>query len=266
MRADFVANASHELRTPLASLTRLHRDAAGPGDERPGGARAVPRRSCASRAWRMARLIDDLLSLSRIELQRPRPARGEPVDLVGAARRSTDALHPLARDSGVQITLSLPRRRRSRSPATGTSCCRCSRTSSRTPSSTGSPAARVESTARRERGRGEPELLSVSVRDYGAGHRRRAPAAPDRAVLPRRRCDEPREGRHRAGPGHRQAHRHPPSRPADDRERAREGGALHRRSSIPPKRRPGHEINRRRPEKAIFFNMLLCHTPVMGKS
>ena len=43
MRADFVANVSHELRTPLAALTGLHRDAAGPGPRRPGGARTLPR-------------------------------------------------------------------------------------------------------------------------------------------------------------------------------------------------------------------------------
>ena len=54
MRADFVANASHELRTPLAALLRLHRDAAGPGARRPGGARALPRHhaGAGARAWR----------------------------------------------------------------------------------------------------------------------------------------------------------------------------------------------------------------------
>ena len=65
MRADFVANASHELRTPLAAVG-LHRYAAGPAGDDAEGARTLPSIMHAQ-ATRMARLIDDLLSLSRVE-------------------------------------------------------------------------------------------------------------------------------------------------------------------------------------------------------
>jgi len=67
MRADFVANASHELRTPLAALSGFIETLQGPARDD-----AVARERflliMQGQATRMARLIDDLLSLSRIEL------------------------------------------------------------------------------------------------------------------------------------------------------------------------------------------------------
>ena len=67
MRADFVANASHELRTPLASLIGFIDTLRGPAaDDPPAQARFL--QIMAEQAQRMNRLIDDLLSLSRIEL------------------------------------------------------------------------------------------------------------------------------------------------------------------------------------------------------
>lgn len=69
MRVDFVANASHELRTPLATLVGFIETLQGPA-----AADATARRRfldiMASEAARMARLIDDLLSLSRVELDK----------------------------------------------------------------------------------------------------------------------------------------------------------------------------------------------------
>src|SRR5688500_19584663 len=67
MRADFVANASHELRTPLAALSGFIDTLQGPARE---DARARERflGIMHTQATRMARLIDDLLSLSRVEL------------------------------------------------------------------------------------------------------------------------------------------------------------------------------------------------------
>ena len=73
MRADFVANASHELRTPLTSVIGFIDTLQGPAakDE---AAREKFLGLMRSQAERMARLIDDLLSLSRIELhQHMRP-------------------------------------------------------------------------------------------------------------------------------------------------------------------------------------------------
>jgi len=66
-RADFVANASHELRTPLASLIGFIATLRGPAaDDPPAQARFLE--IMAEQAERMNRLIDDLLSLSRIEI------------------------------------------------------------------------------------------------------------------------------------------------------------------------------------------------------
>jgi two-component system phosphate regulon sensor histidine kinase PhoR len=67
MREDFVANASHELRTPLASLVGFIETLRGPAaDDPPAQQRFLG--IMAEQATRMNRLIDDLLSLSRIEL------------------------------------------------------------------------------------------------------------------------------------------------------------------------------------------------------
>ncbi len=79
MRADFVANASHELRTPLASLIGFIDTLRGPAaDDPPAQARFLA--IMAEQAQRMNRLIDDLLSLSRIELTEHQPPN-EAVDL-----------------------------------------------------------------------------------------------------------------------------------------------------------------------------------------
>ena len=72
MRADFVANASHELRTPLASLIGFIETLRGPAaDDSPAQIRFLA--IMAEQADRMNRLIDDLLSLSRVELTEHQP-------------------------------------------------------------------------------------------------------------------------------------------------------------------------------------------------
>ncbi len=69
MRVDFVANASHELRTPLATLSGFIETLQGPAaDDEPARSRFLD--IMAREAGRMSRLIDDLLSLSRIELDK----------------------------------------------------------------------------------------------------------------------------------------------------------------------------------------------------
>ena len=67
MRADFVANASHEIRTPLATLIGFIETLQGPGRD---DAEARDRFLVImdQHAKRMSRLVDDLLSLSRIEV------------------------------------------------------------------------------------------------------------------------------------------------------------------------------------------------------
>jgi two-component system, OmpR family, phosphate regulon sensor histidine kinase PhoR len=106
MRADFVANASHELRTPLASLSGFIDTLQGPARSDPA-ARERFLGIMKDQADRMARLIDDLLSLSRIELKahiHPENA----IDLVSLVRQVADALQLLARDRGVTIEADLP--------------------------------------------------------------------------------------------------------------------------------------------------------------
>ena len=106
MRADFVANVSHELRTPLAALTGFIETLQGPARDDPA-ARERFLVIMRDQAWRMARLIDDLLSLSRIELrahQRP----DKPVDLVPIVRQIADGLQTLARDRGVTVDVDAP--------------------------------------------------------------------------------------------------------------------------------------------------------------
>jgi two-component system, OmpR family, phosphate regulon sensor histidine kinase PhoR len=103
MRADFVANASHELRTPLASLSGFIDTLQGPARDDPE-ARERFLAIMKGQAERMARLIDDLLSLSRVELNaHVRPSTN--VDLVAIVRQVADALQMLARDREVSVNL-----------------------------------------------------------------------------------------------------------------------------------------------------------------
>ena len=103
MRADFIANASHELRTPLAALAGFIETLQGSArDDAAARTRFLP--IMQAQATRMARLIDDLLSLSRIELNAHlRPDKQ--VDLVAIMRQVADSLQTLARDRGVEISV-----------------------------------------------------------------------------------------------------------------------------------------------------------------
>jgi two-component system, OmpR family, phosphate regulon sensor histidine kinase PhoR len=106
MRADFVANASHELRTPLAALSGFIDTLQGPARDDPR-ARERFLGIMHTQATRMARLIDDLLSLSRVELSahvRPDTC----VDLIPIIRQVADGLEALARERQVVIEIQLP--------------------------------------------------------------------------------------------------------------------------------------------------------------
>ena len=106
MRADFVANASHELRTPLASLSGFIDTLLGPARE-DVKARERFLAIMKTQATRMARLIEDLLSLSRVELiEHMHP--DTPVDLVPVVRQVVDGLQTLATDRNVEIAIVPP--------------------------------------------------------------------------------------------------------------------------------------------------------------
>ena len=106
MRADFVANASHELRTPLAALLGFIETLQGPARDDPA-ARTKFLAIMQGQATRMARLIDDLLSLSRIELN-AHLQPNTPVDLAPIVRQVADGLQTLARDRDVVIKVAMP--------------------------------------------------------------------------------------------------------------------------------------------------------------
>lgn len=105
-RADFVANASHELRTPLAAV-------AGFIDTLKGHARddAAAREKfldiMSVEAERMRRLIDDLLSLTRIEQNEHVLPSGR-VEVAGVVRNAVAALSPLAEADKISVTVEAP--------------------------------------------------------------------------------------------------------------------------------------------------------------
>ncbi len=161
MRVDFVANASHELRTPLATLLGFIETLQGPArEDRPAQERflAIMR----EQALRMTRLIDDLLSLSRIELH-AHVAPTRIVDVAGLVREMADTLAPLATERGVAIAVAEPRG----------DCCalgdrdellRVFENLIANAVKYGEAGKRVEIAAVREGGR-----IGVSVRDHGPG-------------------------------------------------------------------------------------------------
>jgi two-component system phosphate regulon sensor histidine kinase PhoR len=106
LRADFLANASHELRTPLASLTLLIETLAGPARDN-----AADRDRFLGmmqvQAERMRRLIDDLLSLSRIELDEHIPPTDR-ADLATVAREVVDAMESVAGAGDARVRLIAP--------------------------------------------------------------------------------------------------------------------------------------------------------------
>jgi two-component system phosphate regulon sensor histidine kinase PhoR len=104
MRVDFVANASHELRTPLATLLgyleTLQDDSAA--DDKALRARFI--RIMFDEARRMHRLVNDLISLSRIEAERFTPPR-DPVGLLPLVEEIRRSLAHQAEEQGREILI-----------------------------------------------------------------------------------------------------------------------------------------------------------------
>jgi len=213
MRADFIANASHELRTPLAALSGFIDTLKGPARD-DAAARVRFLDIMQGQANRMARLIDDLLSLSRIELNAHlRPDRD--IDLAAIVRQVVDGLQTLARDRSVAVEVSPAR---VREPAR--------------------ECAQICRLRQARRGRARNGRYSGRQARGACGGARSwsrdcagASAAVDRALLPRGRGGQPRAGRHRPGPRAGQAHSQPPRRAAHHREHARPGRHVHRASA-----------------------------------
>ncbi len=106
MRADFIANASHELRTPLASIAGFIETLRGPAKDDPQAQERFLE-IMNSQTGRMARLIDDLLSLSRLEMK-PFVNPDEKVDICLLVGGVADSLNQLAADAGIEIIRKIP--------------------------------------------------------------------------------------------------------------------------------------------------------------
>jgi two-component system phosphate regulon sensor histidine kinase PhoR len=106
MRADFVANASHELRTPLATLIGFIETLQGPA----GSETNIRERFLgimSREANRMARLVDDLLSLSKIEMDK-HVAPSTPLDIRPLLKEVGNTLAMRLEADSRFIKLSLP--------------------------------------------------------------------------------------------------------------------------------------------------------------
>ncbi len=103
LRADFIANASHEIKTPLASLLGFIETLQGAA-RKDEAARDRFLAIMAKQAHRMARLIDNLMSLSRVEMQ----AHLKPRDRVIIAElvsQACDALEPMAAEADIEVEI-----------------------------------------------------------------------------------------------------------------------------------------------------------------
>ncbi|MSO73857.1 MAG: PAS domain-containing sensor histidine kinase [Alphaproteobacteria bacterium] len=103
MRADFVANASHEIRTPLATLIGFIETLQGPARDDPT-ARDRFLVIMAQNADRMAGLVDDLLSLSKIEINEHAPPIGR-IDLAAVAQSAANNLAWQAKNRRVTLQI-----------------------------------------------------------------------------------------------------------------------------------------------------------------
>lgn len=106
MRNDFIANVSHELRTPLSTLMGFIETIRGPARDDP----AAQLRFLAimdEQAHRMNRLVTDLLSLAKIELEEHTPPI-ETVDLANIVGAVAATLELKAAKRKVKIRLDLP--------------------------------------------------------------------------------------------------------------------------------------------------------------
>ena len=105
MRADFVANVSHELKTPLTTLIGYIETLRGPARDDPDA--TVRFLSIMNQqAARMNSLVDDLLSLSRIQLHEHKAPTAK-VDLAGLLKSVVDPFVLRAGAKGQKIELEI---------------------------------------------------------------------------------------------------------------------------------------------------------------
>ncbi|MEQ8666755.1 MAG: ATP-binding protein [Rhodospirillales bacterium] len=106
MRADFVANASHELRSPLSAIIGFLETLAESAKE-DAEARARFIEIMLRESRRMTRLIDDLLSLSRVEInEHVRPTGYVNIEVI--VNQVTETLAGKAADRGIRFKAVVP--------------------------------------------------------------------------------------------------------------------------------------------------------------
>ena len=105
MRTDFVANASHELRTPLATIIG-YAETLGEKGALDEATRSRFGDTISSEAKRMLRIVEDLMSLSRIEAERFHTP-DETIDLGEVARIAGENAAPLVerRRCAIAVTI-----------------------------------------------------------------------------------------------------------------------------------------------------------------
>jgi signal transduction histidine kinase len=106
IRRDFVANVSHELKTPLTAVSGYAETLLDEGIPPEQRRRFVE--TIRDNAWRMQRIVDDLLDLSRIESGGWRPNVGR-VDVAGVVRDVFTAVQSTADGKGLRLISEIPR-------------------------------------------------------------------------------------------------------------------------------------------------------------
>ena len=106
LHRDFVANASHELKTPLAAVSAIIETLLGHARDDPAATERFLG-MLAAQTGRMTRLVEDLLSLNRIELNE-RVAPREPQDISGVLGEVVDTLRASADQAGVRLDYEPP--------------------------------------------------------------------------------------------------------------------------------------------------------------
>ncbi len=106
LRSDFVANASHELRTPISALLGGLQTLRGPAKNDPK-AQDEFITMMEGQAERMARLVDDLLSLSRIEMNE-HSAPSDKIELASLLGEVRDTLSLSAGAQGISVEIDIP--------------------------------------------------------------------------------------------------------------------------------------------------------------
>ena len=206
LRADFIANASHEIKTPLASLLGFIETLQGAArnDET---ARNRFLAIMAKQAARMARLIDNLMSLSRVEMQ----AHLKPRDTVvidELVSQACDALEPMAAEANIQVEV-CSSVDGAEVPGDRDELMQVFINLLHNGIKYGKPGGSVRVSLQRVRSGAAP-AIEIAIEDDGPGIAAPAFAKADRALLPRPGADGIGEGWHGLRPCHRKACGEPP--------------------------------------------------------